>query len=114
MNSRTEKINQLQKLIRGEKPPRKVQIVLTRDESGQAVVANSRLLSENVPVNIVSTLITRHEDLEFWEAFDDSQLIDQEIKKLTANRGTIGEAMKIKTFSPQTTEIISKMYENDN
>lgn len=114
MNSRTEKINQLQKLIRGEKTPRKVRIVLTRNETGQAVIANSRLLSENVPVNIVVTQITRHEDLEFWEAFDASQLIDQEIKKLTANRGTSGKVMIIKTLSPQSTEIISKMYENDN
>jgi len=114
MKTRAEKINQLKKLIRGEKTPRKVHILLTRNESGQAVVANSRLLSENVPVNIVITQVSKREDMQFWESFDDSKLIDQEIKKLTANQGTSGKVMKIKTLSPKSTEIISKMYDNDN
>jgi hypothetical protein len=108
--TKASKIEEIRRLLKGDKPPRKVQIVLTRNEAGHVIIESSYLLPPSVSVNIVINEVLSKDDIEFWKNFDATELINQEIKRLTDDQGTTGKTMKIKSLSRGTTDLITEMY----
>ena len=109
MKTKMAKIKEIEKLLLNPAKPRKLRIVLKRNEAGEAYVDRTDLLNAGTLVNIVQRIIDSTEDIDYFKTFNCKALVDEQIKIHKLQSGD-GRFMQMDCQSIEAADLITEMY----